>query len=58
METGGNRGTTQESGALTPDDRGGPGWAGHSSALEGRSAGCSVSSYRWSLWQLANITCF
>lgn len=45
------RGTTQESGAapsgtLTPDNMGGPGWAGHSSALKGQSAGCNVSSYR------------
>lgn len=46
------RGTTQESGAapsgtLTPDNMGGPGWAGHSSALYGQSAGCNAASYRW-----------
>lgn len=40
------RRTTQESGTLTPDNMGGPGWAGHSSALKGQSAGCNVSSYR------------
>lgn len=39
------RGTTQESDTLTPDDKGGPGWAGHSSALKGQSAGCDVSRY-------------
>lgn len=35
------------SGTLTPDDRGGPGWAGHSSAQWGQSAGCDASSKRY-----------